>query len=43
MFAATPGQGAASSMRWLLRRFDSLAGDVLALGQRLGWRWSGGQ
>lgn len=43
LYATTPGQGADSPVRKLLRALDALAGDALALGQRLAMRWSGGQ
>jgi len=36
LYAMTPGQGAASPLRAVLRRFDTLIGDMAVLGRRVG-------
>ena len=42
LYVSTPGQGAPSPLRWMLRQFDLLAGDIGALGRRCAARWGGG-
>lgn len=42
LYVSTPGQGAPSPLRWMLRQFDLLAGDIGTLGRRLAARWGGG-
>jgi lipopolysaccharide export system permease protein len=42
LFLTTAGQGTDTPMRWLLRWFDTLVGDAVALGRRVAVRWGVG-